>query len=89
MSLTGNNYVISGNLRWRISTRKILNYSNVVASTSNVVAVYIMGNPQKLDVGGLLVTAIRLFSDVKFITKLKEEFAELQKLLQDSEKTID
>ena len=32
----------------------------------------------KLDVGGLIVTVIRLFSDIRFITRVKEEFIESQ-----------
>lgn len=31
---------------------------------------------KKLDVGGILVTITRLFSDIRFITKIKQEFIE-------------
>lgn len=59
-------------------TRKILMYSNVIASSSNLIAVYITKNPKKLDVGGLIVTISRLFSDIRFITKLKDEFISVE-----------
>jgi len=59
-------------------TRKVLMYSNVIASSSNVIVAYITGNPKQLDIGGLLVTASRLFSDIRFITKLKDEFINAQ-----------
>ncbi|AIQ62437.1 hypothetical protein PSTEL_04260 [Paenibacillus stellifer] len=57
-------------------TRKILMYSNVIASTCNVITVCIINNPKKLDIGGLLVTISRLFTDVRFIAKLKQEFVQ-------------
>lgn len=31
-------------------------------------------NPRKLDIGGLLVTISRLFTDTRFIARLEEEF---------------
>ena len=55
-------------------TRKILMYSNVIASTCNVITVCILENPKKLDIGGLLVSISRLFTDIRFIARLKEEF---------------
>ena len=39
---------------------------------------------KKLDIGGILVTLYRLFSDVRFITRIKDEF--IQKEL---DKTIE
>lgn len=67
---------------FEVKTRKILSYSNTIASLSNVVYVAILAsNPttagvavNKLDIGGLLVTIVRLFSDAKFISQVKEEF---------------
>jgi hypothetical protein len=55
-------------------TRKILMYSNAISSTCNVIAACILKNPKKLDIGGLLVTISRLFTDIRFIAKVKEEF---------------
>ena len=59
-------------------TRKILMYSNIIASSSDVLAVYITKNPKKLDIEGLLVTASRLFADIRFITRVKQEFVNSQ-----------
>ncbi len=73
---------------YAVRTRKILLISNSIATASNVIAVGIAAgvgvvgeNPDLvkkavdyLDVGGLIVTVTRLFSDIRFITKVKEEF---------------
>ena len=65
---------------YEIRTRKILLISNVIASSSNVITTYITANPKKLDIGGLLVTIARLFSDVRFITKIKKDFIESEQM---------
>lgn len=71
-------------------TRKVLTYSNVIASASNILAVAITegiaaltDNPELakkgfkyLDVGGLAVTLQRIISDNLFINKIKMEFIE-------------
>ena len=59
---------------YEVRTRKILLLSNTIASTSNVIATVITKNPKILDVGGLIVTIMRLFSDIRFICKIKQEF---------------
>lgn len=73
---------------YSVKTRKILSYSNVIASMSNVIAVTIGAisgvateNPEVvkkslnyLDIGGIMVTIYRLISDTKFINDVKEEF---------------
>lgn len=65
---------------YQVKTRKVLLYSNLLASASNVLYVAIsayMGNAnavRKLDFGGLAVTLYRLISDIDFIYKVKEEF---------------
>ena len=59
---------------YEVRTRKILLYSNCIATTSNVIISYIAKNPKILDVGGLIVTIMRLLSDVRFICKVKQEF---------------
>ena len=77
---------------YAVRTRKILLISNMIASTSNVLLVGLgsgvstaVGNPQLakkslqyLDVGGLLVTITRLFSDPIFIKRIEEEFINTQ-----------
>lgn len=65
---------------YNIKTRKIIMYSNVIATGSNVLWVggnVLAGNEgaiKQLDIGGLIVTIKRLMSDTKFIRQLKEEF---------------
>ena len=65
---------------YQVKTRKILLYSNLLASASNVLCVAVsayMGNAdavKKLDIGGLAVTLFRLITDVRFIYQVKEEF---------------
>ncbi len=59
---------------YQVRTRKILSYSNLVASSSNMAVVGITGNMNLLDVGGLAVTIHRIITDQKFIQKVKKEF---------------
>ena len=66
---------------YEVRTRKILLYSNAISSSINLAYVGInacTGNEgealKKLDLGGLLVTLWRLFSDVRFITRIKEQY---------------
>lgn len=63
----------------KVKTRKILLYSNMIASASNVIGVAVaesMGQNavRYLDVGGIAVTLYRLINDREFIRKVKEEF---------------
>ncbi|MBP1546034.1 MAG: sel1 repeat family protein [Oscillospiraceae bacterium] len=59
---------------YEVRTRKIIDYSNVIASGSNIIYCAISKDLTKLDVGGILVTIIRLIKDYKFIQEVKEEF---------------
>lgn len=67
---------------YEVKTRKILSYSNIIASTSNLLFVggnMAMGNENALkylDIGGLMVTIYRIATDDKFIRRLKQEFIE-------------
>lgn len=77
---------------YSVKTRKILSYSNLIASASNVIAVAIAaavgvssGNPELvrksinyLDIGGIMVTVYRVISDRNFICAVKQEFLEQQ-----------
>lgn len=65
---------IESRTMYEVRTRKILLYSNLLASSSNLIVTAITKDASKLDVGGLLVTIGRLFSDIKFITKVKQDF---------------
>lgn len=78
---------------YEVKTRRILSYSNLIASTSNVIYVAVsayLGDKKaltKLDVGGLIVTIYRLINDAEFIRKVKEEFifGSFNKLIQGEE----
>ncbi len=61
---------------FEVRTRKILLISNSIASTSTIINTAITKNPKNLDIGSLLNTVTHLFSDIRFITKIKEEFIE-------------
>lgn len=59
---------------FEVRTRKILSYSNLIASSSNIAIVSITKNMNNLDIGGMAVTIYRLITDSKFIRQVKEEF---------------
>lgn len=67
---------------YEVKTRKILSISNAIATSSNLIWVggnAWMGNEaawKDLDIGGILVTAYRLVTDIKFINKVKKEYLE-------------
>lgn len=67
---------------YEVRTRKILSYSNIIASSSNLIYVgagLSLGNKnvlKSLDVGGLLVTAYMVATNAEFIRKMKQEFIE-------------
>ena len=66
---------------YEVRTRKIILYSNLIATTSNVILSVLTEKYNLLDVGGGLVTIGRLITDVRFICKVKDEF--LQKELDE------
>ena len=59
---------------FEVRTRKILLYSNTLASTGNVAATLLTKNAKMLDIGGLLITISRLYTDARFIARAKEGF---------------
>ena len=72
---------------YEVRTRKILMYSNVIASVSNLAVVGITKNLKLLDVGGLIVTLHRIYTDKIFIRNVKREFVlgEFNKLIEGEE----
>ena len=76
---------------YEVRTRKILLLSNTIASTSTTINAYITHNPRHLDIGSLLSTVAHLFSDIRFICKIKQEFIEneIQNRLQSEFNEID
>lgn len=63
---------------YEVRTRKILSYSNAIASGSNIIYVILSKNVKKLDIGGIAVTIYRIVSDHRFIQDLKREFLSKQ-----------
>lgn len=75
---------------YSVKTRRILSYSNIIASVSNVIAVAVasaiaayQGNSalakkaaNYLDIGGIMVTIYRIVNDHEFIKQIKQEFME-------------
>lgn len=59
---------------YSVRTRKILSYSNAIATGSNVLHVALSGNLNRLDFGGMVITLQRLVQDVQFIHQIKKEF---------------
>lgn len=59
---------------YEVRTRKILMYSNLVATSSNLTVAAITQDFRKVDLGGMAITIYRLINDVKFIKEVKEEF---------------
>lgn len=65
---------------YNVRTRKIIMYSNLIATGSNVLWVagnMMAGNEgvvKQLDIGGLIITLKRLMTDAEYIRKVKEEF---------------
>ena len=61
---------------YEVRTRKILTYSNLLSSASNIITVAFTKDITKLDIGGFIVTLHRLITDTIFIGKIKQEFLE-------------
>lgn len=61
---------------YEVRSRKILLISNSIASSSTIINASITSNPKNLDIGSLLNTVTHLFTDVRFILKIKKEFIE-------------
>lgn len=76
---------------YEVRTRKILSISNALASVGNIAYAVGAKDWRKLDVGGIMVTLYRLFTDVRFITKVKKDFieSEMDKVLADEIKELD
>lgn len=59
---------------YEVRTRKILSYSNALATGSNIVVSAFTKDATKLDVGGMLVTIHRMVADYQFIHEIKKDF---------------
>lgn len=59
---------------FEVRTRKILIYSNVLASSSNIIYTAIKKDINSLDIGGFLITLYRIATDTKVIRQIREEY---------------
>lgn len=59
---------------YEVRTRKILLIANSIAGGSSVISTFITKNSKNLDIGQLLVSVKRLFTDICYIIKIKEEY---------------
>lgn len=59
---------------YEVKTRKIISYSNLIASSSNIAVVTVTKKFDKLDIGGIAVCIYELIKNKKFIREVKEEF---------------
>lgn len=59
---------------YRVKTKKIIMYSNIIASVTNLAAVGITKNVNLLDVGGIGVAIYETITSVKYRKKVKREF---------------
>lgn len=79
---------------FEVRTRKILLYSNTLASTGNIAAALITKDAKRLDIGGLLITISRLYTDPRFIARAKEELIQgrldsgLQQILKNADEML-
>ena len=75
---------------YEVRTRKIIDISNSIASASSIINAALTKDVKNLDIGGILVTIFRLFSDIKFINKIKREYVQNEKIkfLDDGQKKI-
>ena len=79
---------------FEVRTRKILLYSNALAASGNVAMSLLTKNAKTLDVGGLVATVSRIYSDARFIAKAKVDFIqsklddELRKIANDADELL-
>lgn len=75
---------------YQARTKKIILISDTIATSSSVVQASITKNPKCLDLGGAAVLVYRLFSDARFVARLKEEYvqSELDKIYDERAKRL-
>jgi len=59
---------------YKTRTKKILIYSNAIASITNALAVWYTGNVRYMDLGGYAVALYELVTGVDFIERVRKEF---------------
>ena len=59
---------------YKVRTKKILIYSNAIASLTNALAVWYTGNTKYMDIGGYAVALYQLVTGVDFIERVRKDF---------------
>lgn len=59
---------------YKVKTKKVILYSNLISSTSNVIYTSITKDFKKLDIGGFITTLFNLYKSQEFIKRIKEEY---------------
>ena len=59
---------------YKVKTKKIICYANVIASGINIAEVAVTKNQKILDIGGIANTIYEIITSVKFIRKVKRDF---------------
>ena len=59
---------------YRVKTKKIICYSNIVASGINIAEVFLTEDYDLLDIGGIANTIFEVITSTKFIKKVKRDF---------------
>ena len=59
---------------YEVRTRRILSYSNIIASGINIIGTAVTQDLHNLDFGGILVTLHRIASDARYIHEIKRDF---------------
>lgn len=57
-----------------VRTRKIIMYSNSIATSSNIIHTAVTKDINTLDIGGLLVTANRIAKDTQYMKEIRREY---------------
>lgn len=59
---------------YKLKTKKIIAYSNLIATSSNILYVLFTKDLKRADIGGMMVTLYEVVSCVEMQKKLEEEF---------------
>lgn len=57
-----------------MKTKKIITYSNLIATSSNILYVLFTKDLKRADIGGMIVTLYEVVSCIEMQKKLEEEF---------------
>lgn len=59
---------------YQVKTKKIVNYSNIISSMTNILKTYITQDLSQLDIGGISAAVYTVITNKKYIQDVKNEF---------------